>query len=155
MKYREIGERFEYDGVMLEVMGEELSFSCEGCYFYQIDKYGKCITSEKYCEGYFREDSKSIIYKKVGEMNKPIFENEEECIMVIQGFFNECKVGDSICDYARKKGYIKQSALEEARKRYEDVKLGYRIVPGNVKERSENYIAELEKRIKELEGGRV
>ena len=60
MEYHEIGERFEYGGVTLEVVK---STTCDGCFF--LDHL-LCILEDypKYC-GYKRNDKKCISYKLV------------------------------------------------------------------------------------------
>ena len=62
---RPIGEKFEYDGDMLEVVEEKEG--CKGCYF--IDSKA-CLCGEAqditgYCFSSVREDGKDVIFKKV------------------------------------------------------------------------------------------
>ena len=75
MEYHEIGERFEYDGVMLEVVESK---SCRDCFF--LNKIRCSLRIPTYCLD-CRKDSKQIIYKYVGcytiEQCKPK-ENEME-----------------------------------------------------------------------------
>lgn len=56
---RKIGERFDYNGVTLEVVNQ---IGCEGCYFYTLvmcDKsLGKCYDMD-------RSDKQSVIFKEV------------------------------------------------------------------------------------------
>ena len=54
MEYHEIGERFEYDGVVLEVVKFDTSDDCPFCYFFNK----KCPTSELACGGDLRLDKK-------------------------------------------------------------------------------------------------
>lgn len=90
---RQIGERFEYNGIMLEVVEDE---SCRNCYFSQKCKtmeivlslgtirrdchfaiyrvrYKRCIKDEKdiefvgHCAPFWRNDRTAINYKKVKE----------------------------------------------------------------------------------------
>ena len=65
-KTRPIGEKFDCNGVRLEVI-EEGDFACEGCYFHYTqfccdeditDTLGPCTSS---C----RDDEKDVIFKKV------------------------------------------------------------------------------------------
>ena len=60
MEYHEIGERFEYDGVMLEVVKRD---NCEDCFFLNSMKCG--IMSHMRCNSLLRRDDTSIIYKLV------------------------------------------------------------------------------------------
>lgn len=60
---RKIGERFEYQGVTLEVCPEHSKINCcDGCYFSDkvchriLSKTGKCDQ---------RDDNKSVIFKEV------------------------------------------------------------------------------------------
>ena len=63
---RPIGEKFDYEGVTLEVE-EEKEITCKGCYFINSKV---CLTGEAqyiagYCFSSVREDGKDIIFKKV------------------------------------------------------------------------------------------
>lgn len=63
---RQIGEKFDYEGDMLEVV-EEGEITCKGCYF--IDSKS-CLTGDAqdiagYCFSSVREDGKDVIFKKV------------------------------------------------------------------------------------------
>ena len=61
MKYHEIGERFEYDGVVLEVTDDyDYRAPCRDCYF--GDKNDGC---ENLCRNYERKDKKEVIFKFV------------------------------------------------------------------------------------------
>ena len=61
MEYHEIGERFEYYGVVLEVAETRY---CKDCFF--LDKLGRCILkSPMYCGSNTRVDNKRISYKRV------------------------------------------------------------------------------------------
>ena len=57
---RKIGERFNCDGVMLEVVEHN---GCEGCYFSQPD-CARVFKTTHACSIY-RADGKSVIFKKV------------------------------------------------------------------------------------------
>ena len=61
MEYHEVGERFKYDGVMLEVVEFGIKDDCPFCYFF--DK--KCNLSELPCGASSRLDKKHVIYKLV------------------------------------------------------------------------------------------
>lgn len=64
MDYHEIGERFEYSGVTLEVV--EHFNCCSGCFFYK----GRQCDYQMYCSFTIRKDRRDIIYKLV-EQCKP------------------------------------------------------------------------------------
>ena len=67
MEYHEIGERFEYNGVVLEVI--EVS-GCVSCFFDGGDRECKLKDKPKYCGIYTRNDDKSISYRLI-EQCKP------------------------------------------------------------------------------------
>ena len=62
MEYHEVGERFEYDGVTLEVV-DKLGRWCEFCYF-GIERLCR-LGMRKCCDSETREDGKNIYYKLV------------------------------------------------------------------------------------------
>ena len=62
MEYHEIGERFEYDGVVLEVI--EVS-DCVSCFFDGGDRECKLKDKPKYCGVDTRNDNKCISYKLI------------------------------------------------------------------------------------------
>lgn len=62
MEYHEIGERFEFDGVTLEVVKRD---SCKDCFF--SGKVECTVTSPMRCSSDRRNDNTSIIYKLVGQ----------------------------------------------------------------------------------------
>ena len=66
MEYHEIGEIFEYNGVVLEVI--QVPF-CSRCYFHG-KSICKLVDEPKYCSIDSRNDNKSISYKLV-ERRKP------------------------------------------------------------------------------------
>jgi len=147
MKYREIGERFEYDGVLLEVCGEK---GCDQCYFCNHTEWCTA-TGARMCSQRERKDKKGIIYKKVDEMKKPIFESEEECVSFINDViypYTEYYDYNQI-DRAKKKGYIKADPLEEAKRAFETVNMLEEGAIGYI-EKCRNYIYELEKKVMEL-----
>ena len=71
MEYHEIGERFEYDGVVLEVIE---TLGCASCHF-QGHMGCRLKENPKYCS-FVRNDGKSINYKLI-DLCKPK-ENEME-----------------------------------------------------------------------------
>lgn len=75
MEYHEIGERFEYDGVVLEVVEitDFLPGVCNGCYLADFDTpcYNKCKADE-------RDDKKDVVYKLVEQLKTKDMEQKEE-----------------------------------------------------------------------------
>ena len=65
MEYHEIGEIFEYDGVVLEVVKQD---SCNDCFF--LGRLECTIEAPMRCGSYTRNDDRPIIYKLV-EQCKP------------------------------------------------------------------------------------
>lgn len=69
MSTRKIGERFDFEGVELEVVEE---WSCQGCYF--DNHLVKCQMSRNQrihvgsCGPHFREDDTSVIFKEVKKL---------------------------------------------------------------------------------------
>ena len=90
MEYHEIGERFEYDGVMLEVVELGIKDDCPFCYFF--DK--KCNLSELPCDASSRLDKKHVIYKLV-EQCKP----KENNNMKKQIYYADLTPCDNMDDY--------------------------------------------------------
>ena len=72
MEYHEIGERFEYDGVMLEVTTPGY---CSDCYFLRRCRCGWVLDPLMYCGINTRNDKKSVCYKLV-EQCKPKENND-------------------------------------------------------------------------------
>ena len=74
MEYHEIGEKFEYNGVVLEVVK---STTCAGCFF--LDHL-LCILedNQKYCGRGQRNDMKSISYKFVEQLKQKDMEQKTE-----------------------------------------------------------------------------
>ena len=75
MEYHEIGERFEYDGVILEVIKAPGCRSCffVGCHLMRCELKDK----PKYCGIDTRNDNESISYKYV-ELCKPKIWNRKQ-----------------------------------------------------------------------------
>ena len=67
MEYHEIGDRFEYDGVILEVVGGygSLETDCVGC---ALTNSILCLAN--FCTHYNRKDGKDVYYKLI-ELCKP------------------------------------------------------------------------------------
>lgn len=74
MEYHEIGERFECNGVLLEV-----SISTDGCAECFFSKEDSCISSFPInCSMHERNDSKSIVYKLVEQCKPKDMEQKTE-----------------------------------------------------------------------------
>ena len=75
MEYHEIGERFEYNGVVLEVV-QFGSGDCNHCY---LGRKGYCkLEAIMYCGKDKRADGKSIYYKLVEQCEPKDMEQETE-----------------------------------------------------------------------------
>lgn len=72
MKYHEIGERFEYNGVVLEVVKRD---NCDDCFFLSDVKCG--ITYMR-CNPLLRKDDTSISYKLVEQCKTKDMEQKTE-----------------------------------------------------------------------------
>ena len=74
MEYHKIGERFEYDGVVLEVVGLT---GCASCFF---NEYGECKLEDdpKYCGIDTRNDKRSISYKLIKQLKQKDMEQKTE-----------------------------------------------------------------------------
>ena len=90
MEYHEVGERFKYDGVILEVVELGIKDDCPFCYFF--DK--KCNLSELPCDASSRLDKKHVIYKLV-EQCKP----KENNNMKKQIYYADLTPCDNMDDY--------------------------------------------------------
>ena len=73
MEYHEIGERFEYDGVMLEVVKRD---NCEDCFF--LNSMKCVIMSHMRCNSLLRRDDTSISYKLVEQCKTKDMEQKTE-----------------------------------------------------------------------------
>ena len=73
MEYHEIGERFEYNGVLLEVSKSD---KCRGCFF--SGKYICSLPFPSYCSEYTRRDKESIYYKLVENVKQKDMEQENK-----------------------------------------------------------------------------
>ena len=75
MEYYEIGERFEYDGVVLEVKGHDnIPGICSSCYFHLCN----CLESVMNCIPCERLDNKSVYYKLVEQCKTKDMEQENK-----------------------------------------------------------------------------
>ena len=78
MEYHEIGERFEYDGVMLEVMKGDGQSDCNYCYMWQRH----CKTGgTMYCGKKTRADNQPTYYKLVEQCKPKDMEQKTEIIV--------------------------------------------------------------------------
>ena len=75
MEYHEIGERFEHDGVMLEVTTPGY---CSDCYFLRRCRCGWVLDSPMYCGVNTRNDKKSVSYKLVEQCKTKDMEQKTE-----------------------------------------------------------------------------
>lgn len=73
MEYHEIGERFEYDGVVLEVVKRD---NCIDCFFRDRVECG--VMQPMRCSSDRRNDNTSIIYKLVGQCKPKNMEQKTE-----------------------------------------------------------------------------
>ena len=71
---KKIGERFEYEGVTLEVVNE-LDFSCEKCFFYQGKGDNICCLPHK------RKDGESVWFKVV---EKEHISTVQDCKLAVE-----------------------------------------------------------------------
>ena len=105
MEYHKIGERFEYDGVMLEVVELGIKDDCPFCYFF--DK--KCNLSELPCSASSRLDKKHVIYKLV-EQCKP----KENNNMKKQIYYADLTPCDNMDDY-KEAAFVPQFVLNDTK----------------------------------------
>ena len=107
MEYHKIGERFEYDGVVLEVVEVP---GCECCFF---NDYGECKLEledeSKRCGIYSRFDNKSISYKLV-EQCKP----KENDNMKKQIYYADLTPCDNMDDY-KEAAFVPQFVLDDTK----------------------------------------
>ena len=135
MKYHEIGERFEYNGVVLEVI--HVPF-CSRCYFHG-NSICKLVDMPKYCSTDSRNDNKSISYKlveqckpkdmeqkteiKVDNVNHPAHYNSHpsgiECIEIAR--HHNFNIGNAI-KYLWRAGLKSEKGMEDADKQVEDLR---------------------------------
>ena len=105
MEYHEIGEKFKYDGVMLEVVELGIKDDCPFCYFF--DK--KCNLSELPCDASSRLDKKHVIYKLV-EQCKP----KENNNMKKQIYYADLTPCDNMDDY-KEAAFVPQFVLDDTK----------------------------------------
>ena len=105
MEYHEIGERFKYDGVILEVVELGIKDDCPFCYFF--DK--KCNLSELPCDASSRLDKKHVIYKLV-EQCKP----KENNNMKKQIYYADLTPCDNMDDY-KEAAFVPQFVTDDTK----------------------------------------
>ena len=74
MDYHEKGERFEYEGVVLEVVRYS---SCRDCYF---DKNSPC-GHDRDCDFYYRKDGEAVCFKLVEQCKTKDMEQKTEILV--------------------------------------------------------------------------
>ena len=134
MEYHEIGERFEYKGVMLEVVKRD---NCNDCFFRGRVECG--VMSPMRCSSDIRNDDTSIIYKlveqcnpkdmeqkteiKVDNVNHPAHYNSHpsgiECIEIAR--HHNFNIGNAI-KYLWRAGLKSEKGMEDADKQVEDLR---------------------------------
>ena len=134
MEYHEIGERFEYNGVVLEVSESD---DCNECFF-RGDK-GCNVVINRGCSMYDRRDRKNIYYKlveqckpkdmeqkteiKVDNVNHPAHYNSHpsgiECIEIAR--HHNFNIGNAI-KYLWRAGLKSEKGMEDADKQVEDLR---------------------------------
>lgn len=106
MTYHEIGERFEFDGVVLEVAQFEPG-DCNFCYL----RKGYCkLEAITYCGKETRTDGKSIFYKLV-ELCKPKENNNMENEIIYYADLYPC---DNMEDY-KEAAFVPQFVLDDTK----------------------------------------
>ena len=105
MEYHKIGERFEHDGRMLEVIGLT---GCASCFF---NEYGECKLEDdqKYCGIDTRNDKRSISYKLV-EQCKP----KENNNMKKQIYYADLTPCDNMDDY-KEAAFVPQFVTDDTK----------------------------------------
>ena len=105
MEYHKIGERFEYDGVMLEVIGLT---GCASCFF---NEYGECKLKDdpKYCGIDTRNDKRSISYKLIKQCK--IRENNN---MKKQIYYADLTPCDNMDDY-KEAAFVPQFVTDDTK----------------------------------------
>ena len=134
MEYHEIGEKFEYEGVILEVATPGC---CIDCYFFS--KPGCVLKHPIYCGVDTRNDKTSICYKfieqckpkdieqkteiKVDNVNHPAHYNSHpsgiECIEIAR--HHNFNIGNAI-KYLWRAGLKSEKGMEDADKQVEDLR---------------------------------
>ena len=107
MEYHKIGERFEYDGVMLEVAkGRGNDTDCHICYF---RCFSNCFNKGADCYSTIRKDKTPIYYKLV-EQCKP----KENNNMKKQIYYADLTPCDNMDDY-KEAAFVPQFVLDDTK----------------------------------------
>ena len=106
MEYHEIGKRFEYDGVVLEVIESK---GCRSCFF---NEYGECKLKDDpmYCDNDTRFDNKSISYKLVEQCK-----TKENNNMKKQIYYADLTPCDNMDDY-KEAAFVPQFVTDDTKK---------------------------------------
>ena len=106
MEYHEIGERFEYNGVVLEVVkGMSILDCCEKCYFSLLE----CLAFQNtLCNKGKRLDG-NLIYYKLVEQCKPKDNNNMENTIIYYADLDPC---DNMNDY-KELAFVPQFVLDD------------------------------------------
>ena len=106
MEYHEIGERFEYDGVMLEVMKGDGQSDCNYCYMWQRH----CKTGgTMYCGKKTRADNQPTYYKLVEQCK-----TKENNNMKKQIYYADLTPCDNMRDY-KEVAFVPQFVLDDTK----------------------------------------
>ena len=106
MEYHEIGERFEYKGVVLEVTTPGY---CSDCYFFRICRCGYVLDSQMYCGVNTRNDKRSISYKLIKQCK--IRENNN---MKKQIYYADLTPCDNMDDY-KEAAFVPQFVTDDTK----------------------------------------
>lgn len=107
MEYHEIGERFEYDGVVLEVIGHDnIPGVCPSCYFHLCN----CLEPVMNCIPCERLDNKSVYYKLVEQCKTKENNNMDKKI-----YYADLTPCDNMYDY-KEATFVPQFVLDDTKK---------------------------------------
>lgn len=107
MEYHELGERFEYDGVTLEVVEKTTGIGCMHCYLC-IEKICK-LGMRTYCDLTQRKDKTSIIFKLVEQCK-----TKENNNMKKQIYYADLTPCDNMDDY-KEAAFVPQFVLDDTK----------------------------------------
>ena len=107
MEYHELGERFEYDGVTLEVVEKTTGIGCMHCYLC-IEKICK-LGMRTYCDLTQRKDKTSIIFKLVEQCKTKENNNMKKLI-----FYADLTPCDNMQDY-KTAVFVPQFVLDDTK----------------------------------------
>ena len=105
MEYHEIGERFEYDGVILEVIQTPGCVSC----FFRDNRICKLKDNPKYCSVDTRNDKKCISYKLVEQCKQ-----KENNNMAKKIFYADLTPCDNMNDY-KEAAFVPQFVTDDTK----------------------------------------